>query len=442
MAKKSGKKPASKTATANKVTAKKKVAKKKADPKKTAKKKVASKKKTKKKTTTKKSSTKKSSTKKTPDKKPTKRKTAAKKSAPKSKTKKTSIRRKRSVAEEDIRSQLDSSWAAITEQREHVLAVFEEHHDHLLSHPDVCGAHVGLKRKSGKVVYPMKYVIRLHVAKKWPKGHPMLRQEIDVDQFKDQNVEIDVMERSYRLLSTDGETEDDSNFIPGPFTGGRPIAPNDFPDHWGTMGMIVFFGGQPHYLTNEHVAGKPGTSIRESEQGLTASGNHGIVGNVVNSIRNSTIDCAIIAPSGNRRKSLGIIGPDGLLPGIYVPRKLTSVDEHRTEVFKIGARTGFKPIRVGVVKNINTSIEISGMQMTGQIIVESTDDERIIAPGDSGSIALVKGEQNGTTINFVVGLVHAETVSTTESGEVSGRGMVANHFENVESALRISLFPA
>jgi hypothetical protein len=339
------------------------------------------------------------------------------------------------VKYDDACKRLQESSAEISKQRMIVQQVFAEYHDELFAHPDVCGMHIGLKRGNGKVSHPLRYCIRLHVRKKWPEGHPMLELPIDLDQFRHLGVELDVIERSYRLTATGPP-------YPGAMLGARPIAPNLDPNHWGTMGMIVFtLDGQPRYLTNKHVAGDPGTKIRESDQGLTFSGQTRIIGEVEASIRNATVDCAIIKPASGRTFISGILKPNessGTLPGDYAIRKLTAVDEHQTSVFKIGASTGFQPVLVGVVKNINTSIEVNGLKMTGQIIVESTDNQRIIDGGDSGSIAIVKGQDSSGPINFVVGLVHAETVGP--NGSESGHAMVANHFDEVQSALRIKLF--
>ncbi len=324
----------------------------------------------------------------------------------------------------------------IARHRTIVHEVFDKYHDQLFSHPDVCGLHIGLKRSQGMVCYPLRYCIRLHVRKKWPEKHPMLQTPIDVDQFKHLGVELDIIERSYQNIAASSPP------YPGSMIGARPIAPNMDPNHWGTMGMVVFtMDGLPRYLTNKHVAGEPGTEIRESAYGKTFSGETQIIGEVESSLRNTRVDCAIIKPKGKRAISEGIMKPDatfGLLPGKYTVRKLTAIDEHNTEVFKIGASTGFQPVPVGIVKNVNTSIEINGMLMTGQIIVESKDAKRIVDGGDSGSVAIVKGRDAGGPINFVVGLVHAEALGP--AGETKGDAMVANHFDEVQSALRIKLF--
>ena len=426
-------------AAKKKTTPRKKVTKKKRAP---SKKKTTAKKVTKKKSPTKRTARKK----KTSTKKVKKKTTTAKKAAPNQVIIGSAIEpvASRSNAEvkglthveyDDACKRLQESSCAISQHRMIVQKVFDEHHDELFSHPDVCGLHIGLKRSEGKVCHPLRYCIRLHVRKKWQEGHPMLEVPIDLKQFSHLGVELDVIERSYRLTAA-------SPPYPGPMLGARPIAANMAPDHWGTMGMVVFtLDGQARYLTNKHVAGPPGTKIRESAQGLTFSGQTGILGEVEASIRNATVDCAIIRPAPQRTFITGILKPDelsGVLPGDYAIRKLTSVDEHQTSVFKIGASTGFQPVLAGVVKNVNTSIEVNGLKMTGQIIVESTDHQRIIDGGDSGSIAIVKGQDSGGPANFVVGLVHAETVGP--NGSESGHAMVANHFDEVQSTLRIQLF--
>lgn len=270
----------------------------------------------------------------------------------------------------------------------------------------------------------------------------MLEAPIDVNMFKAKGVELDIVERSYQSAAALKPP------YPGAMLGGRPIVkfadPPLIPEPWGTMGMIVFtLNGQPRYLTNKHVAGEPGSVVRESSDPASAtySGQTKIIGEVESSIRNARVDCAIIKPTGSRAMREGIMKPDelfGLLPGKYATRKLTAVDEHQTKVFKIGASTGFQPVLIGIVKNVNTSIEVNGLPMTGQIIVESTDGQQIIHGGDSGSIAIVEGRDRSGPINFVVGLVHAETVPTDNAE--SGDAMVANHFDEVQSALRIKLF--
>lgn len=379
------------------------------------------------------------------------KKTAAKKASvsPRKKAvaKKRAKTRFKPVQYRYVRARMDRDWLNITEQRDKVKAVFAEYHDELFSHPDVCGLHVGLKRQNGRVCDPLTYCIRIHVHRKWPEGHPMLSNPIRILQgIADTGVDIDIVERSYGLVP--GTSTSVAPPIPGAMIGGRPIGPKAFPDHWGTMGMVVFFGGDEHYLTNQHVVGDPNDpdgnpvsmEIQEPREGLTFSDKTGrIIGKVVKSRKDAIVDCAIVKPSGSPLPARGILKanePRFKLLGDYATRTLTSADEHKTKVFKIGASTGFAPLLVGVVKNVDTSIKVSGTQMTEQIIVESQSNKRIIAPGDSGSIAIVKGSNDE---NFVVGLVHAET-KDPENGE-TGHGMVACHFHHVQNALGISLFP-
>uniref|UniRef100_UPI0030DB6802 hypothetical protein n=1 Tax=uncultured Rubinisphaera sp. TaxID=1678686 RepID=UPI0030DB6802 len=238
-------------------------------------------------------------------------------------------------------------------------------------------------------------------------------------------VDVDILERSYRSAA--------ASDVVNPLMGGAGIAETGRAADFGTLGGIVYSGNRERYITNQHVAGNSGSVIVQPPSG-NAGTLPGNIGTVLSSLRNTILDCAIIQPDPARKNQFGILGlPPGQPPqnAIFAYNKLTFIDEHSTKAFKIGAATGFNPIRVGTVKNVNTFVEIDNIFMSRQIVVDSDDETEIIEGGDSGSLLLVESATpNGY---FVVGLVHAETNKR--------QSIVATHFDEIINEFGVSVLP-
>ena len=69
--------------------------------------------------------------------------------------------------------------------------------------------------------------------------------------------------------------------------------------------------------------------------------------------------------------------------------------------------------------------------LTQQISVKSDSEEPMVRGGDSGSALIWTVEENGVTLNKIVGLVVGEFSN--------GRGLIANHIHEVISDLSIQL---
>ncbi len=400
-----------------------------------------------KKTTKKRTATKAGGTKSTTArrKRASKNKAATKKAAPKGKvsskkkaagkkkaTAKKKPRRKKKVTSLSLagaRKSVSNEWRDLFPSREHAMAVFKAHRNALLSRPDVTGAHVGLRRDGPdqEIAYPLEYVIRVHVARKWGKDHPMIREMLpptfSLPGGGGEPVKTDVLESNYQTIASP-----EDRFLE-PVRGGIPIANASLGStHWGTFGIRMFHGDEPVLLTNRHVIG-PGEVI-QPPTGKTKDGAKAVVGSYVNGIHDSEVDCAIISDTTPRQVGSGVADSSGArIPGVYVARRLTVADEkRRTPVFKIGARTGRT---MAVVKNTSASVKVNGFVMHGQIIAQSTDGSRVIKVGDSGSALISEVQQDGMVTNAVVGLVHAE------SGD--GTMIIACHFDRVQERLGIAL---
>lgn len=339
----------------------------------------------------------------------------------------------RPLTPDEVRQERTSRWNELNEQRTRAEQVFQRCQDALLARADVTGVNVGLKQKNGQIVSPLQYCIRVHVAHKLPEGHPMLLNKLSTEI---EGIPVDVVERSY---STAAGADPAGRFV-NPMCGGIPIANQNSPEHFGTLGVMMFSAGQPRYLTNQHVvgsppaAGSPPNPVRQPPNGQTPAGMDANIGNVFDSERSEEIDAAIIAPTGNRTCRFGVIGHDGVkINGRFSPGVLTVADEHVTQCFKIGAMTG-SPDLLGVVSNTSSSIKIDGFGvMKNQIVVESEEGVNLIEPGDSGSILIApKLDPDGKKVNLVVGLVHAR--------RDNDGAIIACHLNKVEARFNISLF--
>lgn len=346
---------------------------------------------------------------------------------PKPKTKPTaedSTATGRFLTPDEVCGELARRYEELQQQRRNVEAVFARHHDRLAALPDVTGLHVGLRRVDNEVVSPLEYCIRIHVRKKFPEGHPRIHNLIEKEI---EGVCVNVMVGNYEMATA---TSPNDRFV-APIRGGVPIATPVSTKEFGTLGKVVFTkDGIGRYLTNKHVAGDS-NKVLQPPSGKTPSGHDAVIGTVIGAERNADIDAAVIEPAGNRQFEFGLITPgDQIIDGLFLPGTLTQADEHRTKCFKIGAVTGSKNL-LGVVKNVNATVVVAGLTMTGQIIVESETGSALIEGGDSGALLIAPTQKNGIEIFLIVGLVHAKS-------DTNG-AIVACHFSKVQSRFGISV---
>lgn|GEM_PF-6090206 len=205
------------------------------------------------------------------------------------------------------------------------------------------------------------------------------------------------------------------------------IAPQDSPSNAGTLGGLVFSNSKTRLITNQHVAGDVDSLVQQPASGITSNGKLAVIGKVVAAEMPGrgeigSIDCALIDPNRDRslRKRIKDLGP----PFRFASGVLTQPDVHRTVATKVGAFTGRTS---GIVKSVNTVVEVNGATMPKQIIVESEDNSVIIEAGDSGSLLVVKAgsESDDNAVFNIVGLVHARSKD--------GTAIVATHFHEIET---------
>ncbi len=291
-----------------------------------------------------------------------------------------------------VEKELRERRAELEPKRLKAEEVLLRHHAELLAHPGVRGLHVGLRRKGrrkpGKIAFPLEYCIQVSVAKKWKVGHPRLLKSLELGSTID-GVPVDVIERTYSFAQANGAN---------PIRGGIQINSSADIKSFGTLGIVVFSAGAPLYLTNQHVVGAPGNSIMHPANGL-------VIGTVLDSERNGSIDAAVIKPNENGQPAFGILMPDNItvLP-TPVLSTLTSSDVSLTQCFKIGAKTGGDPSQTGTVESITATVPVDGQPpMMNQITVVPPAGVNFIDHGDSGSLLLVPAAD----ANRAVGLVWA-----------------------------------
>lgn len=344
----------------------------------------------------------------------------------------------RALSLDGMQAELLKRWPELNQQRLAAIRDLAEVRDPLMAQHGVTGVHAGLRRQrtdesgtSETWVSPLQFCIRVHVQQKYDNEHdPRIRSLLPKSFGR---TPVDVFQQSYMSLA--GETRPDD--FADRLEGGVPIALQSLQtDHWGTLGGVVFCGNQVRYLTNRHVIDPDLTGRISSERilqppsGITSGDVSAVVGTVVDVAPPGDIDAALIRPSGRRRRSRSIRGVDSRL---FVSGALTAADEHHTRAFKVGARTGRT---TGIVRNTRATVMVNGRTMHNQILVEPEAGQDLCDGGDSGALLIVETQQNGITINQVVGLVHAEGSMLRDGdntpGSFSHRSIIACHFRDVQ----------
>ncbi len=345
-----------------------------------------------------------------------------------------------------VRLELNLRGDEIHRQRLRAEEVLARHIERLRLHPNVSGAHVGLRRRKNDrgdamITADMEVCIRVHVPAKFQPNDPRFedpRLAIRLDS-EIEGIPVDVLQNSYTTLDPPvTDVTADASAVTGfedPIVGGIEIAAASAPNNRGTLGGLVRTGFRFLYITNQHVVGKspnvvtqPAASSLEQVSALN-------IGQVIDSEMpgaNETglIDCAIVRPIDAGRRFARLIKD---LPG---PQRfdssfLSAADVHYVKAIKVGAVTG---VTSGIVKSVNAFVRIGSASMVNQIIVESEQNHEIIRGGDSGALLLTEmlDADQQTLLGFnVVGLVHARSEDN--------RMMIATHFKAIADRFNVKI---
>ena len=287
----------------------------------------------------------------------------------------------------------------------------------LLKYPHVRGLGVGFKVKSGKRIN--KLALRVYVTEKVPrrrlKRADRLPREIE-------GLAVDVIVRQLHFRAFDPTHPSPTHAIRyGELLGG--ITLGILGRGTGTLGGGVFDNGSlmDVILTNWHVACtevdcSSGNVLQPS--GFDGAGQERQVGNVLRSVLNERVDCAILTLNGVAflERTVLDVGPLGV----------AAEAELGMTVQKSGRTSG---LTTGTITDVDADVDVasaSGGSDTfhheGQIEFEG--DEGMVQAGDSGSLLL---DGNGN----VVGLVYAAN-GDGDKGD-------ACHIQDVFNALGINL---
>ena len=345
------------------------------------------------------------------------KKKAAKKKAVKKKAVKKKAARTFYENDFDVRKDKCADWERLFAEKQTAEAALKLHRAMLEGHPEVSGFHVGLKRKQGKIVYPLKYVICIHVDVKRSLDDSNIGRLLPNSLS---GAETDVIQMCYKSVAGEDLRQPQNTL-----EGGVAISSQASPNKFGTLGFVVDFANEMCYLTNQHVAGDKGTQIRQPP--IQTSSSLRTIGEVLRSEITATYDAALILSNSTGSPSKTLRGftasPSDISEGL-----LTGRDENRTEVVVFGAATG--PV-FGIVESVSAGgIRVDGTGVfQQQIIIRSKDGTDITEKGNSGAIVAKPVNENGTTRFQIVGLVHAETADKQK--------VVAAHFHRVADDFNI-----
>ena len=300
---------------------------------------------------------------------------------------------------------------------ERAKAIKARHAAALLRYPNVRGLGVGFKVKGGKRIN--KLALRVYVTEKVPrrrlKPADRLPREIE-------GLAVDVIVRELHFRAFDPTHPSPTHAIRyGALLGG--ISLGILGRGTGTLGGGAFDNGSlmDVILTNWHVACTEvdctsGDVLQPSE--FDAAGQQRQVGNVLRSILNERVDCAILTLNGVAllERSVLEVGP----LGVAVEAELGM------SVQKSGRTSG---LTTGTITDVDADVDVANasggsdtFHHAGQIEFEG--DDGMVQAGDSGSL-LLDGSGN------VVGLVYA--------GNGDGDKGDACHIQDVFDALGINL---
>ena len=297
----------------------------------------------------------------------------------------------------DFLKEKNANWLAFVEKRNTAEEVFRKYQDVIMKHPDVTGAHVGVKRvqvESGDTVKqlvakPLTFAICIHVRKKledkskcsWP-----LPEHFD-------GVPTDVVEGEFQRMNglMPSDTQEDEV---AEMEGGVAIGIQNSSE-FGTMGYVVTAGSFELYLTNEHVA-PMGSEI------VQPPATNRVIGKTIQV--NKALDAALVQPNGVVTSAKTIIGLTGVAPEFISKGVLGVPDENKT-VLIIGAATD---VTEGEIESISGHVTVKDQgEFQNQILVDSKDGAAITDKGNSGGLVVIKRQRGSLIFYEIVGLVHA-----------------------------------
>ncbi len=340
----------------------------------------------------------------------------------------------------DCRAEFAARREELAAQREVADRVLAKYGAALVQRPDVTGASVDWKIVHGQIARPLQYALQISVLEKGlPPGRSAKRRRLPT-QFH--GVPTDVVAARYAHCLTASAEHTSFRQRPG---AGCAIAREQDPEGWGTLGIVVYAGGRPMYLTNKHVAGGRGSVI---VQPPTVPANFPAcdwrIGAVLRSGAddNHAVDCALIEPEpgptdrhpGDPLWIHSTFNP----PAQIIDAELSDGDIGRTRAFAWGAATQYGPKCLGVVRQVQAAVKFpDGSYLVRQIKVESIDGEPLVQPGDSGALLFRPDEAAESAVWVVVGLVVGQYEEELGRGSLR-RGLVANHFTAVRRSLRFA----
>jgi hypothetical protein len=289
------------------------------------------------------------------------------------------------------------------------LAIKARHAKALRKYPNVCGLGVGFKVTKGKRTRTL--ALRVYVTKKVPKARlkPADRLPASIE-----GLPLDVIVREPVFLLFDP-------FHPSPEHAARHVLLQGgislgVEGRTGTLGGRVFDNESllDVMLTNWHVACAEvncSAGIGQQPSVFDGAGLERPVGNVIRSVLDVRVDCAILSLNGTSFLDRTILGVGAM--GVPVPAELGM------SVQKVGRTSG---MTTGTITDIDADVDLDdGTHHEGQIEFEG--DDGMIQRGDSGSLLLENGN--------VVGLCYA--------GTTDGDKGDACHIQDVFNALGINV---
>ena len=174
---------------------------------------------------------------------------------------KTQFPHRKSTQYGSVRKERTNRNKVLARQVARAEAVLAKYAGRLRRRKGVVGLDVGLKFKNLKLVRPLRYVIRVHVQSKL--DGTLLPDRLRLPSTLD-GVGVDVLERKYlpAQATVGPRTPPEWTHFRPILTGGCAIS-CDGGRTLGTLGMQVFFGKTPHFLTNKHVAGAKGKPVSQ-----------------------------------------------------------------------------------------------------------------------------------------------------------------------------------
>ncbi len=315
----------------------------------------------------------------------------------------------------------------------------------------VTNCFVSFRRKFGRVLSPLQYVVQVEVPFKISLTR-LKKMGISEIPQEHQGIRIKVTEDRNRFLNGgvasaitlgNGNVDEDQVFPPDADSysktiviGGLSCSVTGSSDNIGTLGICFDHDGESVAIVNQHFA------ENVDEGGLqppvnpfpNSTGQH--IGPVTismkknfgsDSIDGPAVDAAIIklALSEGRKLSQQLMdGAGGIMDeDVFFASSRLTPDEEFVKVFKVGAATDFTE---STIEHTNFTVEVDG-EKARNVIKFISGGPTIVSSGDSGS-ALVAKVDRGL---LVVGLVFA--------GNEPGKIGYACHFADVINELELKL---